>query len=354
MNWETILHLTPILQIICLYFTARRYLATGDSMRTISFSYWVGHSTVCTVISETCHAIWTALQPVYMKPPTRMVEWTKISEDFCSLWNFPNCVGAIDGKHVNIQAPPNSGSEFYNYKGFRSIVLLAVCDANYCFTLVDVGDNGRHSDGGVLTHSDFGIAMNNRQLGLPGPSAIPGTTTTTPYMFVGDEAFPLKECLQRPYPGRNLTERKRIFNYRLSRARRTIENTFGILAARWRVFHRPINVTPEKAADIVKATCCLHNFLKVDESRQFLPTRRYCLQHFTDYEDRSGSITLGDWRSLVNGSLGMSSIQRTGTNMYSHSASEIRDSLAEFFDSPEGMLSWQYSYIRSCGPQLTA
>jgi hypothetical protein len=319
-------------------------------MQTISFSYRLGHSTVCKAISETCKAIWQALQPLYLKPPTRDVEWKRISEDFYQLWNFPNCVGAIDGKHVNIQAPPNSGSEFYNYKGFHSIVLLAVCDASYSFTLVDVGDNGRHSDGGVLANSDFGKAMNNGQLGLPSASAIANSTLTTPYMFVGDEAFPLKPYMQRPFPGRNLTERKRIFNYRLSRARRTIENTFGILVARWRVFHRPINVTPEKAADIVKATCCLHNFLKVAESQPSLSTLRYCPRNFTDYEDRHGSIRPGDWRALVDGTTGMANLHRVGSNTYSQSAASIRDSLAAHFDSPEGMINWQYTYIRSCGP----
>ena len=66
---------------------------------------------------------------------------------------------SIDGKHIVIQAPASSGSSFYNYKGTFSIVLLAVCDARFCFTLLDIGNYGRHSDGGVFANSAFGEAM---------------------------------------------------------------------------------------------------------------------------------------------------------------------------------------------------
>ena len=117
-----------------------RFLVTGDSMQTISFSFRVGRSTVSGIIDTTCEALWEVLLPHYLQRPSSKEEWKRIAQGFEQLWNFPHCVGAVDGKHITIQAPAMSGSTYFNYKGTHSIVLLAVCDSQYCFTLLDIGD----------------------------------------------------------------------------------------------------------------------------------------------------------------------------------------------------------------------
>jgi hypothetical protein len=212
------------------------------------------------------------LQPIYVQAPTTVSNWTAISSKFQELWNFPNCLGAIDGKHIVIQAP-NSGSAFYNYKGSHSFVLLAVCDALYRFTLVDVGDSGRHSDGGVLSNSTFGKALDDGRLNFPSDCPLPGTSSPIlPHVIVGDEAFPLKKYLMRPFPGRFLPENLAVYNYRLSRARRIIENSFGILAARWRIFRRPIIAHPDNVTWFTKAAIALHNFLRTLEPSSYCPS----------------------------------------------------------------------------------
>ena len=160
-----------------------RYLVTGDFMQTNSFSYHVGHSTVCGIIDSTCDALWSALLCDYMPRPFTPTEWKHVSRGFEQTWNFPHCVRAIDGKHVVIQAPSCSGSTFYNYKGTHSIVLMAMCDAHYCFILLDVGDAGRHSDGGVFMNSAFGQAMEAGTLSLPDVDNITGIATPIPYFF---------------------------------------------------------------------------------------------------------------------------------------------------------------------------
>ena len=96
-----------------------------------------------------------------------MEGWKQISNDFLNLWNLPLCLGAIDEKQCVINCPPKSGSSFYNYKGSFSIVLMAVADASYMFTFVDVGDYGRKSDLGVFNNSSFGEALSKNVLNIP-------------------------------------------------------------------------------------------------------------------------------------------------------------------------------------------
>ncbi|XP_077315559.1 max-like protein X isoform X3 [Lithobates pipiens] len=195
-----------------------------------------------------------------IKFPSTPQEWQIVASHFASHWDFPNCGGAIDGKHVRIVPPPNSGSYYYNYKGFNSIVMLALVSATYHFLYVDVGQNGRMSDGGVFARMEFYWRLQSGSLSLPPPEE---NQEGLPFIFVTDEAFALANHLMRPFPMRTLTPDQRIFNFRLAGARRVVENTFGILASRFRLFFlTPIHMAEYKINHIVLACCVLHNLLK--------------------------------------------------------------------------------------------
>lgn len=120
--------------------------------------------------------------------------WDEIAKEFWMKWNFSNCIGAIDGKHV-ILATPNSGSLYFNYKKTFSIALLALVNANYKFIAMYIGAYGRNSDGGIFSNSKLGKAIMKNKYNIPNCSNLPGTETSAPFVIVGDEAFPLKTFL---------------------------------------------------------------------------------------------------------------------------------------------------------------
>ena len=122
--------------------------------------------------------------------------------------------------------------------------------------------------------------------------------TTLPFIFIGDAAFPLKPYMLRPYPGRYLEEVKQIFNYPLSRAHHFIENTFGIMAARFRIFRQAIIAHPDKVTKITKAASVLHNYLKISDIRSLSSSlRQHCPPGYVDHEDPLGNLIPGVWRS---------------------------------------------------------
>ena len=157
-----------------------------------------------------------------------------------------------------------------------------------------------------------------------------------PYVFVGDEGFPLRTYLMRPFPGKRLPDKEAIFNYCLSRARRVIENTFSILSARLRIFRRPIHAEPDRVVAYAKATITLHNYLREKESPVYCPFR------FTDGEDGEGNIINGSWRELT---AGLQRIGRISSNQYSWTAKSIREYFSDYFSSPGGAVPWQHHHI---------
>ena len=178
-----------------------RYLATGDSHQTIAFNYRLGHSTVNKIIPDTCDAIWKALSPIYVNCPSTEKEWKEVAQEFWEKWNFPLCIGALDGKHVRCHCPANTGSLYFNFHGWFSIVLMALCSARYLYLMVNVGAIGSASDGGIFERSGMKDTLYNGRLTLPQDTDLPNTSTKCPYVATADDAFPLGYHVMKPYGG---------------------------------------------------------------------------------------------------------------------------------------------------------
>ena len=212
-----------------------RYLATGETYTSLGYAFRVAHNTISKLIPETCSAIISQFGKEVVKLPKSPQEWKAIAKEYEEKWNLPHCVGAIDGKHIRITSPKKSGSLYYNYKKYFSVLLLGVVDADYKFIYADVGAVGSQSDAGVFAQTHLYNLIDHMEINLPEAECLPNDPDGMPvdYFIAGDEAFALKTWMQKPYPDRGLTVEERIFNYRLSRGRRVVENAFGILAARY-------------------------------------------------------------------------------------------------------------------------
>ena len=259
--------------------------------------------------------------------------WRGIADEFAEKWNFAHICGAVDGKHVAVRCPAKSGSVYFNYKKFYSIILLAVVDANYKFLYIEVGAPGSAGDSGTWRDCSLGHAVEENRAGLPEPEPLHGIDVDMPYSLVGDDAFALRNWMMKPYPSRQLTREQRIFNYRLSRALRIVENAFGILANRFRCLLTTMLQEPKTVATIVHAACVLHNFIRIRN-----PQAVYSEGDRPDTE--SGNIIPGSWRN-ANDSNVMPGLERRRDNTANMTAKVQIDRLCAFFNSEAGSVPWQ-------------
>ena len=267
------------------------------------------------------------MSPLYLKVPSTMEEWLEISRKFEDRWQFPNCLGAIDEKQIVMQPPPEAGSHFFNYKHTHSMILMAIAGPDYECFYTDLGTNGRASDGGLWSKSSPSKAIENGDICLPLPSFL---LLMMPLLF--------KPYLMKPYPQSGLTEERRIYNYRHSRARRISENLFGIIANWWHVFRSVILLPPPRTIEVMlMSTLIIHNFLRQSPSRSI-----YCPVGLLDLENRSGDFIPGIWHndSSANSVLPLH-VPSTGHNA-SKDAKRVRETFKEYFCN-EGAVGWQWN-----------
>lgn len=169
---------------------------------------------------------------------------------------------------------------------------------------------------------------------LPEPRNISQRHKDMPFVYVGDDAFALKENMLKPYSKSNLSTTERIFNYRLSRARRIVENAFGILASKFRIFRKAIIAEVQIVENIVGACVCLHNWLIMQQEDYLSPG-------LVDTEQEDGSIVPGEWRNDSNTCFGNFN---TGTYNATEKAKNIRNAFADYFVN-EGSVPWQLNKI---------
>lgn len=257
--------------------------------------------------------------------PCTTTEWLNIERGFNR--KYPHCVGCIDGKHVVIQCPINSGTEYYNYKGTFSLVLLALVDSNYRFIFADIGAQGRISDGGVFQNSVLWEKISTETINLPPDIPLPGGQCNMPYVFLGDGAFALSKHVMKPFPGNHVMgSLQRTFNIRLSSTRVIVENVFGVLTSVFRIFKKPMAIRKDKAKLITMTCILLHNYLRNSRTSRDIYTPPGTFDTVVNGE----IIHEGSWRRNVSNNPAIRPIPPVGRRA-PQSAIEIRNEFARFF-----------------------
>ena len=228
---------------------------------------------------------------------------------------------------MHVQRPVRAGAQYFNYKRSFSVNMMGVVDAHYKFLYVAVGAQGSANDSAVFNASNFAkaVADPSNPLNIPHARVITNTNIETPMMFVADDAYPLRPNIMKPFSSRGLSPSERIFNYRLSRARRVVENAFGILVARFRILRGNMQLQPPQVCEVVMACCVLHNFLR-QRAQDELPD---------NLEAHNGA----DMQPLLN----VTHEPRVSGAHYNANSKRIRDKLASYFVG-EGQVSWQWKH----------
>ncbi|KAF0752009.1 protein ANTAGONIST OF LIKE HETEROCHROMATIN PROTEIN 1-like [Aphis craccivora] len=314
-----------------------RFLASGDGYQSLSYLFKMSPQVILLIIIEVCETLKTKLSDQVKllngacggdtcderlgveeldgdgcDTPRTSGEWQKIADVYEKKWNFPNCIGALNRKHVVILSPINSGGTF-------SIVLMVLCDADYNITYANIGSQGRISDGGVFRNCTLSKKLKNGTLNLPIPKCLPQKLKPIPYVIVADNAFPLQENL-------------------LSRARRTVENVFGIMSAVFRILRKPILLNPNKTRLVTECCVLLHNFLRrsKESKNMYTPPGTFDME-------QNGQIFNGSWRNECEKQTSLLSMEKRGIKT-SITAKDIGQEFAEYFIMTTGKLEWQDNY----------
>ena len=195
---------------------------------------------------------------------------------------------------------------------------------------------GQASDGGVWRKTSLYECMQDTSntVAIPEAAEIEGILDPVPYFFVGDDGFPMSTAMMKPYPQTGLTRKQRVFNFRLSRERRTVGNTFGILALKFQIVQQAIRMDPHGVERVVHV-CCYR-------PPQFL--RKHCGKHYmpanaVDREDSNHDTVPGAWRQRGPNLPGLAPLSGRNTDIM---AKRTRDKLADYFISKQGEVPWQY------------
>ncbi|XP_036340033.1 putative nuclease HARBI1 [Rhagoletis pomonella] len=267
-------------------------LGSAAEYRTVASLFGVGRSTVGEIVLDFCQAVCENFSDCINSYPQNLQEIRKVVAGFARL-GFPQCFGALDGCHIEVQPSKEEAVDYYNYKGWYSVVLLASCDHRSKFTYINIGSTGKNNDSYIFESSTLKRLHEVAEIFTLNSTSINGVNV--PVLLIGDSAFRLSRYMMKPFPySPNQPAIQKTFNYRLSRCRRVIENAFGQLKARFRKIGRGLQVAPKNVNIIIRTCCILHNFLKMENDEVSMSWIQDSRENITARSQPSHTTRLGE------------------------------------------------------------
>ncbi|XP_070412035.1 uncharacterized protein [Nothobranchius furzeri] len=232
-------------------------LATNSEYRSIGLLFGVSTTSVCRCVQDFCKAVCKLLLAEVIAFPT-LQKLQEMADYFETRWGVPQCVGAIDGSHIPIIALQGFHTDYFNRKGWHSIILQGIVDGRGMFWNVNAGQPGSLHDARVLRLSTFWDLVAHGQLHPTSTKNIEGVNVG--FYVLGDSAYPLQNWLLKPFSDNGrLTAEQQAYNRKTSRARVVVENAFGRLKGRWRCLLKRNDSDVELLKHMVLTCCVLHN-----------------------------------------------------------------------------------------------
>ncbi|XP_018368346.1 PREDICTED: putative nuclease HARBI1 [Trachymyrmex cornetzi] len=261
------------------------FMATPDSYRSVCVKFGVGKITAFRAVRRVTYAL-HCMAPRFIQWPDKAVA-TNISDQFLEASGFPNVIGAIDGTHIKIRAPPTDSVSYINRKGFPSINLQVVCNSRGLFTHCYAGQVGSVHDARVFKNSPVAHFLERPEVYFPNNSHI-----------IGDAAYPIHPHVMVPFRDNgHLTNQQKNFNYCLSSTRMAVERAIGQLKISFRILLDCLPLTDvKKIPEFIIACSVLHNICLLQNDVMTVG-----VQHHEEYQAqiRDNNTDLGNAKRIV-------------------------------------------------------
>ena len=235
------------------------YLADEGRMRKTANAFGVSRSSVSIVVRRVCKVICDHLGPQYVRLPTTESEVKDKTSQFFNRYYLPQCLGAVDGTHIEIKQPSRNATDFINQKSRFSINVQACCNCSCQFMDVVVKWPGSVHDARMFINSSLNEKLKNGVIPKCSKSTVEGENPIQVYIL-GDPAYPLLPYLMKEYANGGSTAQEQYFGYKLCSARNVIECAFGRLKARFSALRRPMDINMDDLPTVIYSCFVLHNF----------------------------------------------------------------------------------------------